>query len=202
MKSWLWLAIAFAITLGLTGAAMTQPPGKGKGPKDGFPPGKGPKLEKIVDDLNLTDEQLEKAREALKVHDQRMRKLIDEAHRDLLREMKTFLTAEQYATFKDELDRAPGGLPGGPKGGPKGGAPKGVPADELVEHIMSFDKNKDGKVTKDELPERLQYLIELGDLNGDGALDADELRRLAERLQKEVPGGPGGKKKGPPKGDL
>jgi hypothetical protein len=202
MKSWLWLTFAFAITLSLTGVAMTQPPGKGgKGPKDGPPPGKGPKLEKIIDDLQLTDEQLEKAHEVLKAHDQRMRKLIDEAHRELLRQMKGVLTESQYATFKDELERAPFGPPPGGPGGPKGGAPRGVSADELVEHVMSFDKNKDGKVTRDELPERMHYLIEQGDTNNDGALDRDEIRRLAERMQKELPGGPGGKKKGPPKGE-
>ena len=34
---------------------------------------------------------------------------------------------------------------------------------------MAFDKNKDGKVTKDELPERMHHLIDLGDTNKDGA---------------------------------
>jgi hypothetical protein len=50
--------------------------------------------------------------------------------------------------------------------------------DDIVERIMAFDKNKDGKVTRDELPERMQFLIELGDTNKDGALDRDELKKL------------------------
>jgi hypothetical protein len=58
--------------------------------------------------------------------------------------------------------------------------------DDIVERIMAFDKNKDGKVTKDELPERLHYLIDRGDLNKDGALDRDEIRKLAS-----APGGLG-----------
>jgi hypothetical protein len=57
--------------------------------------------------------------------------------------------------------------------------------DDIVDWIMSFDKDKKGKVTKDDLPERMQYLIEKGDTNKDGALDRDEVRALAAKLEKE-----------------
>jgi hypothetical protein len=67
-----------------------------------------------------------------------------------------------------------------PGRGPGRPAPPGV--DEIVERIMSFDKNKDGKVTRDELPERMQFLIDRGDTNKDGALDRDEIRKLAATL--------------------
>jgi hypothetical protein len=50
--------------------------------------------------------------------------------------------------------------------------------DEIVERIMAFDKNKDGKITRDELPERMQHLIDQGDTNKDGALDREEIRKL------------------------
>jgi hypothetical protein len=56
--------------------------------------------------------------------------------------------------------------------------PAPISVDEMVERIMAFDKNKDGKVTRDELPERMQFLIELGDTNKDGALDRDEIKKL------------------------
>jgi hypothetical protein len=94
----------------------------------------------------------------------------------------------------------------GKKGGKKGG---GLTADAIVDRIMSFDKNNTGKVTKDDLPERLQYLIEQGDTNKDGALDREEIRALAEKLAQGGPpdgfgkGGPDGfgkGKKGPPFG--
>jgi len=52
-------------------------------------------------------------------------------------------------------------------------------ADDVVARIMAFDKNKDGKVTKDELPERMHDLIVRGDTNKDGALDRDEIQKLA-----------------------
>jgi hypothetical protein len=57
--------------------------------------------------------------------------------------------------------------------------PSRLGVDDIVERIMAFDKNKDGKVTKDELPERMQHLIALGDTNKDGALDRDEIKKLA-----------------------
>jgi EF hand len=68
---------------------------------------------------------------------------------------------------------------------PKQGRPLGfvqrarISADDIVERIMAFDKNKDGKVSKDELPERMHGLIARGDTNKDGALDKDEIKMLA-----------------------
>jgi EF hand domain-containing protein len=66
--------------------------------------------------------------------------------------------------------------------------PNPIRVDDIVERVMSFDKNKDGKVTKDELPERMHHLIEQGDTNKDGALDRDEVKKLAARMAT----GPGG----------
>jgi hypothetical protein len=66
--------------------------------------------------------------------------------------------------------------------------PAPISADDIVERIMAFDKNKDGKVTRDELPERMQFLIELGDTNKDGALDKDEIKKLAT-TRATTPGG-------------
>src|SRR5262249_20161714 len=85
----------------------------------------------------------------------------------------------------------------------KQGPPRGLvrPApirvDDIVERIMAFDKNKDGKITKDELPERMHHLIALGDTNKDGALDKGEIRKLATTLA-AAPGEPGGRGFGVP----
>jgi len=46
----------------------------------------------------------------------------------------------------------------------------------VIERLLSFDANKDQRITRDELPERMQALIARGDKNGDAALDADEIR--------------------------
>ena len=96
----------------------------------------------------------------------------------------------------------------GKKGGRFGkrgdGTARAVTADQIVERIMAFDKNNDGKITLDELPERMQHLIALGDVNKDGALDKDEIRKLAVTLESftGLTGGGrfGGFAGGPPRG--
>jgi hypothetical protein len=93
----------------------------------------------------------------------------------------------------DGSDAQPGGPPFPKKGGPFA---RPLTVDQIVERIMAFDKNKDGKITIDELPERMQHLIALGDLDKNGALDRDEIRKLAVTLEAFTglsgPGGPGG----------
>ena len=70
----------------------------------------------------------------------------------------------------------PGGFGGGP-GGP--GGPGGF---DLVARIMSNDQNKDGKVTKDELPEFMQRMLERADTNKDGAIDEGEAKAMADAI--------------------
>jgi Spy/CpxP family protein refolding chaperone len=74
--------------------------------------------------------------------------------------------------------------------------------DQIVERIMAYDKNKDGKVTRDELPERMQHLVKLGDTNKDGVLDKEEIKKLATRLANQGRfGGFGGRRgRGGPRG--
>ncbi len=97
--------------------------------------------------------------------------------------------------------------PPGKKGGKGGGFGRAVTTDQIVERIMAFDKNGDGKIALDELPERMQHLMALGDVNKDGILDKDEVRKLATTIESFASltggGGPGfGGPKGGPKGGL
>jgi Ca2+-binding EF-hand superfamily protein len=61
--------------------------------------------------------------------------------------------------------------------------------------IRRFDKNKDGVLTKDELPPHLAERFDKLDTNGDGKLDREEveafLKRLRERMATAKPGKPG-----------
>jgi collagen type III alpha len=59
--------------------------------------------------------------------------------------------------------------------------PQGGPAD-FIERIKGFDQNNDGKITKDEMPERMQAMIDRLDTNKDGAIDTKELAALKDRL--------------------
>ena len=65
-------------------------------------------------------------------------------------------------------------------GGGRGGSPFAV-----IERLMSFDVNKDGRISRDELPERMHGLVGRGDRNGNAALDPDEIRALVAAASSE-----------------
>lgn len=88
-----------------------------------------------------------------------------------------------------EMMAARQGGPGGPEGSGKGG-PKGKPG----EMFKRSDKNSDGKITKDEVPERAWEFLSKLDKNGDDAVSEEEAK--AGR----PPGGPGGPEGGRPDG--
>jgi Ca2+-binding EF-hand superfamily protein len=44
---------------------------------------------------------------------------------------------------------------------------------------MGFDKNRDGRLTREELPEQFQPLFERLDMDGNGSVDIRELRAAA-----------------------
>ena len=48
----------------------------------------------------------------------------------------------------------------------------------VIERLVSFDVNADDRLSRDELPERMQGLVARGDRNADAALDLDEIRTL------------------------
>lgn len=100
----------------------------------------------------------------------------------------------------DELQpRREGGPPRG-----EGGAPRGEQLDEstpspddLARQLMAFDKNHDGVLTPDELPDRMQSLFTRADVNHDRKVTPDELRTLAAKQAPPPPEpehgpGPGG----------
>jgi hypothetical protein len=92
--------------------------------------------------------------------------------------------------------------PGGRKDGPgrgKDGPPTAGDVKSFVDRMMAFDKNKDGKLTRDEITdERLLRLFDRADTNKDGVVTKEELEALyAKEMQdggrgKDGPGGPGG----------
>jgi collagen type III alpha len=181
--------------------AVAQPPGGGRGSDggaggpggpDGFRPPPHP-LETALDadgDHQLSAKEIENAVAALKTLDKNENGKIDE----------------------DELRPRFAGRPGGPDGGRRGpdgaGGADGPPRDgearrpgnieEAVAGILNFDKNEDGKLTKEELPERMQGMIERGDTNGDGALDKEELAKIVATFRGQGQGrGPGEPGAGP-----
>ena len=55
----------------------------------------------------------------------------------------------------------------------------------VVSRILSFDADRDGRVAKEELPERMQGLAERADQDGDGALSTPEVETLLRETSTE-----------------
>ena len=74
--------------------------------------------------------------------------------------------------------------------------------------LMAFDRNKDGRLTKSEVPERLQGLFARLDENTDGELTADEIKKAAAAQPLQTPprgrgeGREGEGRGGPPRRDA
>lgn len=81
--------------------------------------------------------------------------------------------------------------PGGPEGG-RGGNNQGGPG-AMLERMLAMDANGDGRLSADELPERMKPMLERSDANKDGFLDRGELQAIAaQRLPQPGQGGPEG----------
>ncbi|WP_417734543.1 hypothetical protein [Rosistilla oblonga] len=62
------------------------------------------------------------------------------------------------------------------EGNRRGGNPE-----QFVERIMKLDKDGDGKLSGEELPERMRAMLSRADVDGDDALSKEELMKMAER---------------------
>jgi Ca2+-binding EF-hand superfamily protein len=51
------------------------------------------------------------------------------------------------------------------------------PPADMTETLFSYDKNKDGKLTREELPERMQGILERADADRDGFLTREEVQK-------------------------
>lgn len=71
----------------------------------------------------------------------------------------------------------------GGRGREEGGGQGSDAVEDAVKTYLAFDKNGDGKLTRDEVPERMQGIFERGDANKDGVLTGDELRAMARTQQ-------------------
>jgi hypothetical protein len=122
------------------------------------------------------------------------------------------------STAKASTDKggSPSGSPSGPRGDratgrdgamrqPDGDARPGGAADGQRRRgggagrsfdLMQFDSDGDGKVSKDEAPERMQSFFDRLDSNGDGFIDSAEMETMRQRMQRGGGRGEGGRSGG------
>ncbi|MEE3369965.1 MAG: hypothetical protein VX346_11530 [Planctomycetota bacterium] len=69
--------------------------------------------------------------------------------------------------------------------------------ERFIQRLMSFDDNKDGQLSKEELPERMQRILARHDRDENGKLDRTELQNMAaEASRRSGRGGFGGRDRG------
>jgi hypothetical protein len=174
-------ALSLVALLVLAAVSAAQPPDRRPDRPDPFGrrPGPGAIEQRVLDDLKLTAQERETVDAAFRGYQDNIRRLTEMAGADLMVKMKTLLSEEEYKKLKEATDRSRAAARRDDRR---------LRVDDIVERLLAFDKNKDGKITKEELPERMQDLIARGDTNKDGALDKDEVRKLAEDLARERTG--------------
>lgn len=76
-----------------------------------------------------------------------------------------------------------------PRRGNPGASPDLSAADfrDIVAHAKDFDANKDGRLSKAEVPELFATFFDRADTDGDGVLDHDEIRRVLAPSPAAVP---------------
>ncbi len=177
----------FFLVFALTAAALAQPPDggpsrgpRGEGPRGG-PQGGGygmPSVEEVIKHLDKDDDgriSKEEAPEQMAEHFDHI-----DADGDGL------VTADELKASRER--RAGGQRPGGREG-------QGPP--DPGEILSRFDKDDDGKISKEEAPEQMAEHFDHIDADGDGLVTADELKAAPERRG----GGrrPGGERPGGPR---
>src|SRR3954454_3090990 len=100
----------------------------------------------------------------------------------------TFAFALLVAAALSDARAQPGGKKGGGRGAPETAA-------DFVNRLMAFDKDKSGKLTKENVTDpRLHALLVRADANKDGAVTREELEALYAREAGDAGGGGFGQK--------
>ena len=119
------------------------------------------------------------------------------------------LSADELAIPRERRERDNGRAEGRRRGPAGADAPPQRPGrdrgprnpendgERFIQRLMSFDDNKDGQLSKEELPERMQRILERHDRDENGKLDRTELQDMAaEASRRAGRGGFGGRERG------
>lgn len=103
------------------------------------------------------------------------------------------LDATELVAVLTEMRNLRGRRPGGPEGGPpqgERGPREGFNPEAMIQRMFEQnDKDGDGKLAGDEIPERMQQNIERVDTNSDGVVDKAEATAMFSRMRGGRPDG-------------
>lgn len=85
----------------------------------------------------------------------------------------------------------PGGFPGGPAGFRGGAGGANFDPTQMTGQMMQFDRNRDGKLSADEVPQQAMGMLRNADMNNDGVIEAGEIQAAAERMGERFRGNSG-----------
>ena len=202
MKSTKMMIFAVAITMCLAATVMAQPPGGQRGGERGQRGGErgGPGGQRGGGDMGRMMQMMP----VLAALDANKDGVISKSEinnaaaalRKLDKNGDGELDAEEMRPSRPEGGRSRGGAPEGGPGGERGGRSAG--AGGMMDRIMSQDKNQDGKLSKDEVDERMLPMFDRLDANSDGSIDKSEIEAAAARMGggRGGRGGPGGNQGG------
>ena len=209
-----WIISAIAVGLISTGNLQAEDNKKGKGPGQGQGEGKGkgrpgsPEMRKMMlekfdkdGDGKLNEAERAQAKKAMEKKGAEMfakadansdgKISKDEVPEQAWARMSKADKDGDGAVTKEEMAAARKSRGG--KGGPGGsGKPGGPGAGGKGNPISQFDKEKDGKLSKDEVPPEVWARMSKADKNADGLVSAKEL----EQAHQKRPGGGDAKPKG------
>ncbi|MGB1929554.1 MAG: EF-hand domain-containing protein [Mariniblastus sp.] len=202
MKNTKMMIFAVAITMCLAATVMAQPPGGQRGGERGQRGGErgGPGGQRGGGDMGRMMQMMP----VLAALDANKDGVISKSEinnaaaalRKLDKNGDGELDAEEMRPSRPEGGRSRGGAPEGGPGGERGGRSAG--AGGMMDRIMSQDKNQDGKLSKDEVDERMLPMFDRLDANSDGSIDKSEIEAAAARMGggRGGRGGPGGNQGG------
>lgn len=213
-----WIIAAIAVGLISSGSLQAEDTKKGKKPGQGQEEGKGkgqgkgrpgsPEMRKMMlerfdkdGDGQLNEAERAQAKKAMQKRGAEMfakadkngdgKISQDEAPPEMWARMKKADKDGDGAVSKEEMAAARSSREG--KGGPgKPGKPGKPGAGGKGNPISQFDKDKDGKLSKDEVPPEVWARMSKADKNADGLVSAKEL----EQAHQKRPGGGNDKPKG------
>lgn len=179
------LVLASALALIMATSYAAEPAGAAKSPSPGEEKGKagmaGPERPQALTAESILEKfDADKDKELSK---DEFAKFMEDMFGQADRSANGKLDAGELTGLMMRLAPRPAFGPSGP-GGPGGPSAMGF--------FMSFDKNGDKKISKDEMPERMQERFDQMDTNKDGFIDETEMASLQGRFGQR-PGGEAGR---------